>query len=195
MSKKKKKKKSVKKKTPASIADKPKITPYPTAGPKVTEFEQKLDEQLAGAEPNRGPGRPRTKPETTPEPEGIPIEIVAGTVKMPFELWSIGQGVKELALSDTEARQLAEPVKQLLDYYLPLIPAIAYAWISVSVSSFWIMRARLLLIAEIKKQRQKVTSPETAGPQKERGQGGPVPSVKGGQTQGIDQSQIKQTRL
>lgn len=172
----------------------PKVVPYPTAGPKVTEFEQKLDEQLAGGEPKRKPGRPRTRPEVTPEPEGLPIDVVAGTLKLPFELWSIGQGVKELALDDKEARQLAEPVKQLLDYYLPQIPAIAYAWISLSVSSFWIMRTRLLLIAEIKKQKEhSSTSESQAGPKGQyTGQGGPPP---GDTKQGIDQSKLKPQKL
>lgn len=134
----------------------PKIVPHPTAGPKVAEFETKLDEQIAAgeSEQRRGPGRPRKQPPAEPAtPPSAPLEIVAGAVKMPFELWAISQGVPGLALSDKESRQLAEPVKALLDYYLPQIPAIAYAWSAFGVSIFWVIRTRLLLIAEIKKQK------------------------------------------
>lgn len=144
----------------------PKITPYPQAGAKVQKFEDVLDRQLAGdiepPTPKRGPGRPPKPPE--PEQPELTIDIVAGVIKIPFELWSIGQDVKELALTDDEAKQMAEPAKQLLEHYLPMIPPIAYAWIGLSVSSFWVMRTRLLLIQAIKKQREKQQPPRPAEP-------------------------------
>ena len=147
-----------------SAPTQPKITEYPKAGPKIREFEDLLDKQLAGdtgpPKPKRGPGRPPK--EKTPEPEmpELSIDVVAGVVKIPFELWAISQNVKMLALSDEEAKQMAEPAKQLLEYYLPQIPVIVYAWVSLSVSSFWIMRSRLLLIQAIKKQRGEKQSSE-----------------------------------
>lgn len=154
-------KKVVKKTGPANtdkVSSKPKITPYPEAGKKVRDFEDLLDSQLAGENgtpaPKRGPGRPPKEKQQEPESFELTIDIVAGVVKIPFELWSISQGVKKLALDDKEARQMAEPAKQLLEYYLPKIPVIAYAWVSMSVSTFWVMRSRLLLIQEIKKQHQ-----------------------------------------
>lgn len=144
----------------------PKITTHPTAGPKITEFEDLLDRQLAGdtgpPKSKRGPGRPPKEPE--PEPPELTIDIVAGVVRIPFELWAIGQDVKSLALSDEEAKQMAGPAIQLLEYYLPKIPVIAYAWVSMSVSIFWVMRTRLLLIQEIKKQRQKQQSVKPSEP-------------------------------
>lgn len=143
---------------------KQKITPYPQAGKKVQEFEDTLDKQLAGdtAPPKRPVGRPPKEQE--PEPSGLPIDIVAGVIKIPFELWAIGQDVKELALTEPEAKQIAEPARQLLEYYLPKIPVIVYAWVSLSVSSFWVMRTRLLLIQELKKQREKQQPPRPAAP-------------------------------
>lgn len=153
---KKKSVKSVKTKKPADPAPaKPKITPYPQAGVKVQEFEDVLDRQFAGdtTPPKRPVGRPPRPPE--PEQPELTIDIVAGVIKIPFELWAIGQDVKELALTDEESKQMAEPARQLLEHYLPMIPPIAYAWIGLSVSSFWVMRTRLLLIQELRKQREK----------------------------------------
>jgi len=175
MAKKKTKKKAAKKKAAKKVPDKkpdaftvpgsvtPKIiVPHPTAGPKVTEFEKKLDEQLAREAPRRGPGRPPKEP--APEPPTLDLDVVAGVVKIPFELWAIGQGLEGLALTDDESRKLAEPAKILLEYYLPQIPEIAYAWIGLSVSSFWIMRARLLLIKEIRKQQESKRPPAPVQP-------------------------------
>lgn len=144
-------------KKPESKSVQPKITPYPQAGKKVAEFETVLDRQLAGdsapPEPKRGPGRPPKEPD--PEPPELSIDVVAGVVKIPFELWSISQSVPSLSLTTEEANKIAEPAKQLLEFYLPQIPVIAYAWASLSVSVFWIMQSRLRTIQEIKLQRAK----------------------------------------
>lgn len=159
--KKKKKKKSVKKpvaeKTVGPPAS-PDITPAPTAGPKILEFEETLDRQLIGdkpAEKKRGRGRPPNPPkEPQPPPPELTIDVIAGVVKIPFELWQISQGVESLALDDSEAQRIAEPAKQLVEHYLPQIPVISYAWVSVSVSIFWVMRSRLLLLQELRKQKE-----------------------------------------
>lgn len=151
-------------KPPEQAPTKPKITPYPKGGKKIQAFEDALDKQLAGdtGPPRRPVGRPPKEP--GPEQPELTIDIVAGVVKIPFELWSIGQDVKELALTDEEAKQMAEPARQLLEHYLPMIPPIAYAWVGLSVSSFWIMRTRLLLIQELKKQRKKQQASGPAAP-------------------------------
>jgi len=169
--KKKVKKKTVKKivtpeKSPEPAPAQPKVTPYPTAGPKVQEFENVLDRQLAGdtGPPKRGPGRPPKEKQPEPEPPELTIDVVAGVVKIPFELWSISQSVKSLALTDEEAKRIAEPAKQLLEYYLPQIPVIAYAWISMSVSTFWVMQARLRTIKEIKEHKKRIEQPRPAAP-------------------------------
>ena len=90
-----------------------------------------------------------------PEQPELTIDIVAGVIKIPFEIWAIGEDLEKLALDDDEARRIAEPARQLLEFYLPKIPVIAYAWISMSVGAFWSLRTRLLLIQEMKKQDQK----------------------------------------
>ena len=146
---------------------KPEVKPYPTAGAKVQEFEDILDKHLAGdvtPTPKRGPGRPPKEKTQEPEQPELTIDVVAGVIKIPFELWAIGQDVWQLKLNDKEAAQIAEPAKQLLEYYLPKIPVIAYAWISLSVSTFWVMQSRLRTIKKIREQRQKQQPPRPAEP-------------------------------
>jgi hypothetical protein len=131
------------------------VVPYPTAGARVEEFEKKLDQSLAQTEPpKRGPGRPR-KEEVEAHSAEAAVELLQNVIKTPFELWAISQDVPGLALSDAESQQWAEPMKQLLDYYLPKIPTIAYAWIAWTTTTFWIFRPRMILLAEIRKQKQK----------------------------------------
>jgi len=131
----------------------PVITPYPTAGRKVTEFEERLDAQMArGKKPARGPGGKfsSTSPAAGPE---IDISVIGQVVQIPFDLWSVSQGVPELKISNDESIMLAKPVKQLLDHYVPQVPEIAWAWISLSAVSYSIMKSRLALIAEIRKNK------------------------------------------
>ena len=170
--KKKVKKKSVKKVTstvpPAQVSSKPKVTHYPDSSKVVSEFEQTLDRQLAGdmgpPEPKRGPGRPPKEKEPEPERPELTIDVVAGVVKIPFELWSISQSVKSLSLADDEAKRIAEPAMQLLEHYLPAIPVIAYAWISLSVSTFWVMQSRLLIVKKIQEHKKSQEQPAKAEP-------------------------------
>ena len=61
-----------------------------------------------------------------------------------------------MALADAEAKRIAEPAMQLLEHYLPQIPVIAYAWVSLSVSTFWVMQSRLRTIQEIKRHRERM---------------------------------------
>ena len=150
---------------------KPEVTPYPTAGPKVQEFEDLIDSHLAGdvtPKPKRPVGRPPGKKPQEPEQPELTIDVVAGVIKIPFQLWSISQSVKTLELTDEEAKRIAEPAKQLLEYYLPKIPVIAYAWINFSVSTFWVMQTRLRTIKELKEHRKRIQQnskpPEPAQP-------------------------------
>ena len=157
----------------------PIITPYPTAGRKVTEFEEKLDRQLAGDNhEKRSRGRPHK--EAGPGPAEIDIDVIGQALQIPFDLWSISQGVPELKITTDESVMMAKPVKQLLDHYLPSIPEIAWAWISLGAVSYSIMKSRLVLIAEIKKNKLSPSS----GQQKDaargmapQGHGGPHPSA------------------
>ena len=173
---KRKAKKRKKKKTDkvTSPAEQIKVTPYPEAGKKITDFEEKLDEQLAGGELKKGPGRPRKTPE--PEPEFAMTEnLIAEGIKTPFELWSISQKLDELKLTDKEAAAMALPVKQLLDYYLPNVPLIALAWASLALTTKSVMSPRLILIAEIKKQKAHPPSSKPEVTDNQKGQGGPTP--------------------
>jgi len=166
--------KIVAEKPPVTISDK-KITTYPTADRKITEFEKTLDEQLAGepAQPGRTRGRPRK--EEQPEPEFAMTEnLIAEGLKTPFELWAITQRLNELKLQDKEAVMLAAPVKQLLDHYLPNVPMIAIAWASLAITTKSIMAPRLALIAEIKKQKVVASAQPD---DKDEGQGGPRPAA------------------
>ncbi len=191
MTKKKAKKKAIKKKakkikTPTTEkTPAPKVVPIPTAGPKVTDFEKELDRQLASdGPPKRGPGRPRKdQPPAEPDRIGPALELVVNFIKLPFELWQIRvPEVPGLALSDKEARQIGQPAKELIEYYMPKVPAIAYAWASLGVTAFWIMRSRMLSIEEVRKEKQQGSAPTgspTGGKVTERGtkaQGGAGPS-------------------
>jgi hypothetical protein len=67
-----------------------------------------------------------------------------------FELWSVSQKCKELALGKDEAEQLALPVTQLLEYYFPgKIPEIAFVWLMLMGTSYNILKPRLELISKL----------------------------------------------
>jgi len=171
----KKTKKAIKKaaKKPA----KPKVTPHPTAGPRIIDFERKLQGSIqddGGIPPDRKRGRGRPPKQLEPEPATIPNVIVKQAIQVPFDLWAISQNLDELKLTDQEARLLADPVKALLDYYAPKVPVIVIAWLSLVVASYSVMRPRLELIAELKKQNHP--SSESAG-MDGQGQGGPAPPI------------------
>jgi hypothetical protein len=118
------------------------------------EFEERLDAQLAGGikKPARGSGGKFTSKEPAAGPE-IDVGVIGQVVQIPFDLWSVSQGVPELKISTDESVMLAKPVKQLLDHYVPQVPKIAWAWISLSAVSYSIMKSRLALIAEIRKNK------------------------------------------
>jgi len=122
----------------------------------VTEFEERLDAQLAGGtigkKPARGSGGKFASKEPAAGPE-IDVSDIAMVVQIPFDLWSVSQGVPELKISTDESTMLAKPVKKLLDHYVPQVPEIAWAWISLSAVSYSIMKSRLALIAEIRKNK------------------------------------------
>lgn len=159
---------------PAQKKTPPEVVPMPTAGRKVTEFEDRLDASLlAGDEaPKRGRGRPRKEAEQQP-PE-IDVKVIGQAIQIPFDLWSIQQDIPDLKISVAESVMIAKPLKQILDHYMPNVPDIAWAWISLSAVSYSIMKSRLVLIAEIKKA--KTSSEQPAGEQEvpdRRGQGRP----------------------
>jgi len=103
-------------------------------------------------------------------------KLIAEGLKTPFELWGLSQKLDDLKLNDKEAAALALPVKQLLDHYLPNVPLIALAWASLALTTKSIMSPRLILIAEIKKQKaEPPSSKPVEGKDDKKGQGGPTP--------------------
>jgi len=168
MAKKKKKKTSKKNNVePAKSPEikPPEVVPYPTAGPKITEFEEKLDAALAGdTEEKRGRGRPRK--EVEPGPIELDIKVVAQAVQVPFDLWALTQRCEHLKISDQEAILIGKPLKVLIDYYLPQIPEIAWAWIGFTAATYGVVKSRLIIITEIKKQKAgaPIGNPSSQGP-------------------------------
>jgi len=138
----------------------PTITPYPTAGPKILDFEEQLDRQLGGGDEKRKRGRP-PKAEEPPPPE-CSMATIARCCEIPFNLWAKSQGIPALKLSTGESNMMAEPVKLLLDHYMPLSD-ISMAWIGLVAVSYTVMESRLNLIAEIKK-RKMVPGKQAAAP-------------------------------
>lgn len=163
------------------VKSSPIITPMPTAGEKIIEFEKRLDRQLAG-DTEAGPkkGRPRKlDPLNQIQQSEVDISVIGQAVQIPFDLWSVSQGVPELKITKDESILMAKPVKQLLDHYLPIFPEIAWAWISLGMVSYSIMKSRLELIAAIKNKRssEQRTAGVEGGTPIRRGQGRPQPSA------------------
>jgi len=175
---KKKKQKPAKAEMKTKLKSEPaKTTPYPAAGKKIVDFEQKLDEQIDPKKPVRG--RPRKTPaQAPPEPEfQMTVDMVGQGIKMPFDLWAATNKLPALKLTDPESKMLSAPVKQLLDYYFPGAPVIAIAWISLAVTSYSIMAIRLKLIADVKKKKSSLSSENQMDEKPVAGgQGSPRPS-------------------
>lgn len=143
-------------------------TPYPDSTAPVGDFEKTLDGQLKGADGTdtvkRGRGRPPKDKVAVPEIKkpDVPAKIIEAVLRMPFDLWGTSQKQLKLKLTDDEAKQLTEAVKPLLDYYVPYIPEIGYAWVALVATTYWIARPRFELIAEIKKAKKEKEKPSTA---------------------------------
>ena len=96
----------------------------------------------------------------------LPNESVVAAFKMLFAAWEAGIKVDGVALTDEEARSMALPVTQLIEFYCPgQIPEIAWTWVMAawSVGSVTLLRIKL-----IKAAREKIgndnTNIETATP-------------------------------
>lgn len=85
-----------------------------------------------------------------PNPLFIPI------LRIPFDAWAEAASVEDLRLSAQESNSLTLPVTQLVNYYLPKMPAIVYAWCGLVLSFYAIVQPRLLLIKKLKKQKEQV---------------------------------------
>ena len=134
------------------------MTPIPNAGKKITDFEARLDEQInAHPKPQHGGSRPGsgrpTKPPPPPEVQPVPpAEITSAITQLlrtPFDLWAAKAKLPQLALSDEEADTITKPVQVLLDFYVPSMRSIDWAWISFAITGVAIMRPRVILLKEL----------------------------------------------
>lgn len=136
------------------------------------EFEQSIKEmhddlgQPAAAEPAEkvetrggvrpGAGRPRGTDNLAlvnrlPEKAN---ETLVPVLQIPFKTWATAVGVKDLELNKDDAKDLALPVTQLLEFYFPgRIPEIAWVWLMMLGSTYRILEPRLELLAKIRKEQ------------------------------------------
>lgn len=87
-----------------------------------------------------------------------------------FDLWASAAKIEELALSEDEADLWSLPITQLAEYYFPgMIPEIAGTWVMMIFAVTRIMKPRIKLIEEVRKQRRSAqpAGPEKAEPAKE----------------------------
>ncbi|MBA7495391.1 hypothetical protein ES702_05973 [subsurface metagenome] len=106
----------------------------------------------------------RTKAEMEAERDTLaqePNPLLIPVLKMPFNLWATSQKIEELKLDDKEAFKLALPVTQLVEYYLPKIPAIGYVWVSLVLAIYGITQPRIKKIQKVRIERaEKKPKPE-----------------------------------
>ena len=123
---------------------------------KAKEEFSKIKEAL---EPEIKPKRERrTKEEMIAERDTLvqePNSLFIPVLKMPFSLWAVSQEIEDLKITDEEANKLALPVTQLVEYYLPKIPAIGYVWVSLVLTIYGITQPRIKKIQEIRIEREK----------------------------------------
>jgi hypothetical protein len=148
--------------------ERPEVMDYPSVGkdvdkygPRNLEFEQKL-----GVPPPEPPAAAKEKTTPAEDQHMLDLKIVADFMKLPFGFWASRADLPALRLTDQEAREWAEPTVTLLDYYLPKIPGIVYAWIAWTVCTCTFMDKRFgLVTAEHKKRLAQKSSESQAGPQ------------------------------
>ena len=80
---------------------------------------------------------------------------IAEIVKLPFEIWSNTQNLKELKLKNDEALNISKPVKALMDYYLPQVSPVGYVWLSLALMVTNTMSTRLILVSNERAKRKK----------------------------------------
>jgi hypothetical protein len=143
------------------------------------EFEQSLQDhnQPTAAEPGEkvetrggarpGAGRPRGTDDLAlvnrlPEKAN---ETLVPVLQIPFKTWATAVGVKELELTKEDAKDLALPVTQLLEFYFPgRIPEIAWVWLMMLGSTYRILEPRLELLAQKRKENGPSVAPGDKGP-------------------------------
>ncbi len=170
------------------------MTPMPTAGRVVTDFEKALDKTIAEhPQPQHGGARPgsgrKTKPKAPPPPEVQPVQpaeissAITELLRTPFDLWAAKAKLPELALTNEEAETVTKPVQVLLDFYVPNMRPIDWAWASLAITGIAIMRPRVMLLQRMgpgpgsgsagSQREEKATPPRPAASASPAGQGSP----------------------
>ena len=131
----------------------------------AAEGEEKV-ERRGGPRP--GSGRPKGVTEAFAAVNRLPAkanETLIPVLQIPFELWSKSQGVKELALGKDDAKELALPVTQLLEFYFPgRIPEIAWVWLMFTGTAYRILEPRLEILAQKRGEKSASVAAGAKGP-------------------------------
>lgn len=129
---------------------------------------KKVKDGPGGARP--GAGRPRgtdrlARVNALPEKAN---EQMIPVLQTPFSLWATSTGVDELRLPEKDAKKLALPITQLLEYYFPgQIPEIVWCWLILAGCVTQVMDGRLQLLKKIrdaKKSGKPVPQGQAPGP-------------------------------
>ena len=142
----------------------------------VDDFEAKAAELFSGEEDlaiqpvltaacHAGPD-PQPFAERPPDLESVSVGMLAEMVKIPFDLLAAKFRRKDLALSRTEAIELARPAKVLLDHYLPAISPIQAAWATFGSVLLAIVVPRWQILQEVQAEQAAAQQPRAraAGP-------------------------------
>lgn len=153
-----------KNKKPAAKANIPtvvEVTDYPRLGKEAEAYGVKssaIEELLGKTEDLPCPKKDKSPNNDNAAGQLFELKVLGDFLKLPFAFWAGKVGLDELKLTDEEAVQWAEPTKVLLDHYLPVIPAVAYAWFAWSVTTLAIMNKRFEAIEAERKRRKKQSS-------------------------------------
>jgi hypothetical protein len=81
-----------------------------------------------------------------------PNETIIPILQMLFDLWAASQNTPELALSKDEAKGVALPITQLLEFYWPgKVPEIIWVWLCLLGSVYGIVIPRVKILSGKKK--------------------------------------------
>lgn len=168
----------------AMTSPKPDVPKGPSApGGTLPDFErvaaqEEPQEESIGTKPVKGEhggvrpgaGRPRgtdnlSRVNALPEKAN---EQLVPVLQTPFSLWATSTGVNEMRLSKEDAKKMALPVTQLLEYYFPgQIPEIVWCWLIFAGVVTQVMDPRLHLLKQMrdaKKSGKPVAQGQAPGP-------------------------------
>ena len=149
------------------------ITPHPTPSPSSLKH--------IGLKADTEKRHRRTKEEIQAEKDNLAAEanpMLSPILKMFFTFWAKGIEDNRIELTDKEANNLALPITQLMEYYLPNLPAIWFAWGNLGIQVTTIITMRLNIIKELKEKKNANTNKREQGnsPIRETGVGQKFPS-------------------